>query len=175
MVRRRPGFTLLEMVVVMAILVVLAGILVPTIAGVRGNTGLKAGGDTLRSKMFDARAKAMDYGIPYRLSVSDDGKTLQVAPDDATAAADLGQSGNPSQEKMPDGIIVKVLPQDGVEATVDQTGWIRVATFSPEGTCREDLVEVQVIEAENKVAVPITIRIRGVTGAIRIVKSGAKK
>jgi type IV fimbrial biogenesis protein FimT len=170
MVRRRPGFTLIELVVVLAILMILAGILIPTLSGMRGGTGLKAGADAVRARMYDAKSRAMDDGIPYRLSMSEDGKTLQIAPDDPTAAADLGHPATPSQDKLPDGILVKVMPQDGVDATVDQTGWVRIATFTPDGTCREDSVDVQVIETDNKASVPIRIHIRGTTGVIRTMR-----
>src|SRR5262245_2862702 len=158
----------------MAILIILGSLILPSMVGIKGNTGIKAGVDTVRARMFDARGKAMDDGVPYRLSVSDDGKTLQVAPDDPNSVDPTTNHGSTTTEKLPDGVIVKVMAQDGVEATVDQTGWVRVATFTAEGTCRKDLIDVQVSEPAAKAA-PVTIRIRGVTGAIRTIKPGGKQ
>jgi prepilin-type N-terminal cleavage/methylation domain-containing protein len=177
MSRRRPGFTLIEIMVVLAILVILGALLIPTLAGLKGNSGVKAGADTVRARLFDARARAMEDGILYRVSLSDDGKTIQIAPDDPNQTSDSqGRPINPSQEKLPDGVFCKVVAQDGVEATVDQTGWVRIVTFTAEGTCREDVAEVIVNEdGKNVTSVPITIHIRGVTGAVRTLKSGAKK
>jgi prepilin-type N-terminal cleavage/methylation domain-containing protein len=174
MSRRRAGFTLLELVVVMAILLILGSLAIPTMVGVRGNTGIKAGVDAVRAKMFDARSKAMDEGVAYRLSVSDDGKKLQVAPDDPNSV-DPTHHGMTSTEDMPDGVVVKVQAQDGVQAAPDQTGWVRVATFMADGTCREDFIEVVVTDTTVTNAAPMRIQIRGVTGAIRTVKPGGNK
>ena len=41
-------------------------------------------------------------------------------------------------------------------------GWQRVATFLPDGTCREEGVEIRV---EEKGVQPLTIRLRGITGS----------
>lgn len=198
MTRRRPAFTLLEVIVVMAILTIIGALILPSLVGMRGNTGLKAGVDSVRARMLEARTRAMDDGIAYRLLLSNDGRSLQVMPDDPAAAEALVMSGTagaaavggasavggmsqttgtggtfgPSQDdQLPIGITARVQAQNGVEATIDQSGWIRVATFTPEGTCREDLVEV-VVTDEAMPNYPITIRIRGVTGAIRTVRSG---
>ena len=173
MSRRRSGFTLLELIVVMAILLILGSLVIPSLVGMKGNTGVKAGADAVRARMFDARSRAMDDGVAYRLSLSEDGQSLQVAPDDPNTV-DPSRHGTTTTEKLPDGVIAKVQAQDGVEAAVDQTGWVRVATFTPEGTCREDLIEVVVSEPAVKAA-PIKIRIRGVTGAIRTLKPGGKR
>jgi prepilin-type N-terminal cleavage/methylation domain-containing protein len=174
-VARRSAFTLIELIVVMAILIVLGSLVIPSMVGIRGNTGVKAGVDTVRAKMFDARSKAMDDGIPYRLSLSSDGRTLQVAPDDPNAVDPTHQQGTTATDTLPDGVVAKVTAQDGVEAAVDQTGWVRVATFTADGTCREDLVEVTVTDSTMKNAAPMTVRIRGVTGTIRTVKSGGNR
>jgi hypothetical protein len=68
-----------------------------------------------------------------------------------------------------------VQPQDGVQVAPDQTGWVRVATFTADGTCREDFVEVVVTDTTNTNVAPMRIQIRGVTGAIRTVKPGGKQ
>ena len=174
MSRRRSGFTLLELVVVLAILVILGSLVIPTMVGMKGNTGVKAGVDAVRAKMFDARSKAMDDGVAYRLSLSDDGQTLQISPDDPNSV-DPTHAGSTSSEKLPDGVVVKVQPQDGVQVAPDQTGWVRVATFMADGTCREDFIEVVVTDTTNTNVAPMRIQIRGVTGAIRTVKPGGKQ
>jgi hypothetical protein len=52
-------------------------------------------------------------------------------------------------------------------ASMDDNGWTRIATFRPDGTCREDNVTIRLNETGQ---IPLLIIIRGLTGAATIVK-----
>lgn len=164
---RRQGYTLLELLAVMAALLVLGVMLLPTLSSLRGNTNLKAGADILRGLLAEARAKAIEDGRNYKISFSADGRTIRIEPD-VTAAAD-GTS-NPDerpvvrQEDLPTGVTISILEDDS--PVTDGTGVLRVATLLPDGTCREDSVLVQVNETG---LAPLTLRIRGLTGNVTTV------
>jgi prepilin-type N-terminal cleavage/methylation domain-containing protein len=164
---RRKGFTLIELVVVMACLIILGAILIPTVMGIQGDSLRTAGVDTVRARMADARASAMGDAIPYRLSVSSDGTQLRVDADDP-ASVEEGIKIHRSTETLPNGITVKVASEDGVQAVTDAEGWTKIATFLHDGTCREDVVEVIIQEPNSS---PRILQIRGLTGAIRELKT----
>jgi hypothetical protein len=165
---RRRGISLIEVVVVMAVLVVIGGILAPTFRTMSGDSKTKAGVDTIKGRIADARGSAVDQGRPYKLSISQDGLHVRVAPDEQAfvnmaATADDDESSGPHivESDMPKDVTLKILDQDATENTTDEAGWIRVATFLPDGTCREDSALLEVHE----LGVPaVNIRIRGLTG-----------
>jgi Tfp pilus assembly protein FimT len=78
---RRDGYTLMELLLVMTILIILGIAIVPTIAGAYGNTRQKAAADLIRSRVVEGRAKAMEQGIWYRLAVNEDKTRIRLAPD----------------------------------------------------------------------------------------------
>ena len=84
----RRGFTLVEVIVVMAILILLAIIVLPSLGAFRGDTRSRAAGDVIRGELAVARARAKDEGKPYRVALSPDGRRLRRAPD----AADFAQA-----------------------------------------------------------------------------------
>lgn len=172
MTARRPGFTLVEVLAVTAVLVVLAAILVP--AGVRmfsRDTQVQAAADLLRGRIADARGEAMEHGRPYRLALSQDGDRVRIAPDEQNfgAAAVTGDDNDTAprvaEDDLPKGVTAKSEPPDGSAPAVDADGWTRVATFQPDGTCREDVVVIRVTQPN---MYPVLIRIRGLTGSTTV-------
>src|SRR5438132_8200215 len=79
--RRRPGYTLMELLVVLALLLILGGLLAPTFSASSRDTGVKAGADLVRGRMEDARGNAIEDARPYRFAVSADGTRVRVSPD----------------------------------------------------------------------------------------------
>src|SRR5688572_26091868 len=75
----RSGYTLFELIVVMAILLLLAAIILPSVGAFRGELAV-------------ARARAMEEGRPYRVAISQDGKRIRRAPDGADFAQVSGFS-----------------------------------------------------------------------------------
>lgn len=167
---RRAGFSIIELIAVLVTVVVLGGMILPTLGGIRGDTRTKAAGDMVQEYMARSRAKAIEGGQAYRLAVSSDGRRVRMAPDTfeamgeaAPEASDEDGAGPTIREDdLPAGVTASLLLDDGEFAADDAIGWRRVATFLPDGTCREDTVEVRVEEAD---VAPVLIRLRGLTGA----------
>ena len=81
MTARRSGYTLMELLAVIAILAALGGALIPTLSALSGDSRVKAGADTVRSFLAQARAAAIEHGQSYRVAVTEDGTRVRVAYD----------------------------------------------------------------------------------------------
>ena len=177
----RRAFTLFEVVLVMAILVILAALAYPSLQGMYGYYQLQAAADTVRGHWAEARTRAMEEGRAYRFAVVWGKGNFRVAPDGADfwsgsdAVPDAG-SGTPpliASDALPKGIPFRrpdsprgdnnadtVLPS----SSIDPGQWSPVATFLPDGTARED-VEV-VLEASG--TRPVAVRLRALTGGVSV-------
>ena len=80
--RRRAGFTLLEVLVVMAILIIMMSVAYLTMQAWYGDTRVKAAADEVRGAWANARAHAIEEGVNYRFAVNFDSGRFKVGPDD---------------------------------------------------------------------------------------------
>jgi prepilin-type N-terminal cleavage/methylation domain-containing protein len=185
--RPRHGYTIFELLIVIAVIVILGAVVVPNVSSFYGNTRQKAAADLIRSRMVEARAKAREKGNWYRLAISQDKKRIRLAPD--TADFD---SQSPGDAHAPDAIVTEdnldqataelmdtLEPQSG--SSTQQTNntsqnssssqWTTIMTVGPEGICKENNVLVSVKEGKFS---PILIQLRGVVGSANIAtKSGS--
>ena len=170
----RRGYTLLELVVVMAILLLLAAVVLPSIGAFRGDTRSRAAADTIRGELATARGHAMESNVPYRVAINQAGTRIRRAPDGpefATEAAFEYADGNAKVvEYAFEYVIAEILA--GPEGAGDSE-WRTIATLLPDGTALEENVVVGVREDDRT---PMRIHIRGLTGASRVVTNngGAK-
>ena len=167
---RRRGFTLFELIVVIALLLLMAAVLIPSLGAFRGDSRQRAAADSIRGELAVARARAMEEGRPYRVSLSDDGTRIRRAPDDqnfeqAMASDTASGSATAVDYKFEDVTASVVADQDG-NAGVASNGWVTVATVQPDGTCREDTA-LLVLKEEDRAG--LYIRVRGLTGSSRVV------
>lgn len=164
-VRSRRGVTLLELIAVMAALVILGAVLVPSLSGMSRDTNVKAGADLLRQRMAEARSHSMGDGRVYRVTVSPDGSKVRVSPD-MDSQSDLDADAPFfAEDAFPTGVSAHVTVDPESPSASDSSGWYVVATVLPDGTCREDGPEVVVSEPN---CYPIRIQIRGLTGATTV-------
>lgn len=162
----RAGYTLLELMVVLAIVVILGSVLLQTMSGQEGDTRIKAAADDVTGEVGMARAKAMEQGRSYRLSISQDGTKLRVAPDDADAVESQAEDAPKpfiSEKEMP--TEVTLAPMSIETANADSNGFQRLATFLQDGTCKEDIVQFEIRQPGVN---PLVVEIRGLTGHVTV-------
>jgi prepilin-type N-terminal cleavage/methylation domain-containing protein len=168
--RTRRAFTLAELLLVLAILVLLAAVLLPSLTAFRGDSRPRAAADALRGELAAARARAKEEGVPYRVALSQDGARVRRAPDteffaEAAAASEPGGASTAVDYAF-EHVTASVVAEQGGVQPEPINGWYTVARVLPDGSCREDTVLVA-IKDEN--GTTLYLRVRGVTGTTRIV------
>ena len=99
--KRRSGASLLEVVVVLAIMVIISALAIPSIQAMYGSYKLNGAVDSVRAAWADARSRAIDEGRPYRFSVEPNGTHYRVAPDDPDYWPGSGPANDPNGETSP--------------------------------------------------------------------------
>jgi Tfp pilus assembly protein FimT len=200
----RKGYTLLELVIVIAVLIVLGAVIVPTLTSSYSNTRQKSAADLIRSRVVEGRAKAMEQGVWYRLAINEDKTRIRLAPDGpnfSTLTPDNppGFNAQVVEDKL-ENVTAEVIAdpnnpqqsggnssgggssQQTTDGNVLSNGavakdgeWVTVMTVGPEGICKEFFTTISVKEAKFE---PILIQVRGLAGSAAIVKppkNGGKK
>lgn len=174
--RRRPAFTLVELIAVIAVLLLLAAVVLPSVTAFRGDTRHRAAADAIRGELAVARARAMEEGRPYRVAVSQDKKRLRRAPDSDAFAQAAGSDGPSGSAAVVDYELEHVTAEVASETDLPPEpidGWVTLAVVLPDGTCRDDSVFVTVTEPGNG---SLRLHVRGLTGTSRVVpKTGGAK
>ena len=184
----RPAYTLLEMVLVLAVLGILGALALPTLRTMYSDLRAKAAADAVRAAWAEARAHAVNEGRPYRFSLVLDHGNYRVAPDSpeywggGDVPAGGGDMTGPAfvlDDALPPGVRFRnpeslqvgaaddtgdtALPPGGV----DPGAWTATILFLPDGTVRteQEIVEVG-LEAPN--TRPLVVRLRSLTGVITV-------
>ena len=166
---RRAGYTLMELIIVMAILLILGAMLAPTFSATSRDSRVKTGADIVRGRMDEARANAIEDARPYRFSISADGSRVRVTPEgfEEGMVQPANDDENPpffAEDELPKGVTAVPIG-DGAGPMADGDGWVRLATFLPDGTCKEDHAILEVREAGVH---PMVVTLRGLTGSVSV-------
>jgi prepilin-type N-terminal cleavage/methylation domain-containing protein len=176
---RRRAYTLLELLLVIAILALIASITIPSLDVLYGSFKTQAAADSVRGAWATARSRAMEESRAYRFAVVPGRGNFRIAPDDDsfwTGGDPPDDPENPSlirEDALPDKVHFDLAgggsgpspasgPDDSPLAvgSVDPGQWVTVAVFQPDGTALQDLE----ITFRCDGARPITLQLRALTG-----------
>jgi prepilin-type N-terminal cleavage/methylation domain-containing protein len=175
--RARRAYTLFEVLLVLAILVILAAITYPSLDSMYGGYKVQAAADQVRGAWASARSRAVDEGRAYRFSVVQGKGNFRVAPDShdfwkSSEPPRTEDSANPPLilgDALPKGISFgdqlpantdTILPADHI----DPASWSTVLTFLPDGSVREDAA----IAVRMKGTRGLVLRLRALTGVVSV-------
>ncbi|MCI0332372.1 MAG: prepilin-type N-terminal cleavage/methylation domain-containing protein [Planctomycetes bacterium] len=175
----RRGLTLVELVLVLALLVVISAISVPLLEGSFSRAALHSGGDLLRGAWATARLAAMQSGATHVFRFEPNGSRFQIvalnalgapeasdlAPIDPEAEPPATEFVRLSENRLPDGIIFtggNISSSAQVLATLPSAAegpWSQPILFHPNGTTSD----ASVLLANSRQAM-IRVTLRGLTG-----------
>lgn len=180
----RNAFTIFELVLVVTLIVIVGAVSYPSLRSLYGGFKAQAAADAVRAVWAQARAKAMNDGMPYRFSVAYGKGNYRLAPD--TPEYWIGSGGAPAnndpttkplvlEDAVPKGVrfSTPTAVQGGERAdasddtvappgSTDPTAWGTVVVFLPDGTARND-AELAILTAGAR---PLRLRMRGLTGVV---------
>jgi prepilin-type N-terminal cleavage/methylation domain-containing protein len=165
--RGRRGFTLLEILLVLAVFVAITALAMPSISNMFAGQQLRTAADVVRARFSDARAKAIRTGNVYGFFYKPGGGEYWVAPMYSGFQAISGNGALPStQDVLENEIIFSAgeTMQDARSMSERQNAgqafasW-RPILFYPDGTSQDAVV---VLTAKSGVG--IQVNLRGLTG-----------
>jgi prepilin-type N-terminal cleavage/methylation domain-containing protein len=183
----RRGFTLLELVLVLAVVVMLAAIAIPSILPLYRQYRVAAAADSIKAALITARAQAVEDGQPYCLYIIPGKGNFRVAPENYTGGSNgppapdaAGNQPYVAEDSLPQSIVFAEgdnapIPEDDEVTSlpsdqINSTQWKPVATLLPDGTAREDVV----ITLRTRGGAAMIVNLRGLTGAVTSRKPSAE-
>jgi prepilin-type N-terminal cleavage/methylation domain-containing protein len=181
----RRGYTLLEVSLVLALMVVVAAIAYPSLDAMYGDVRVTAGADAIRAAWASARAHAMNEGRSYQFAVAPGHGRYRVAPEGSdfgggsdAVAGDADPSNPPLilEEALPKGLrfasgdapqAAAVAPGHDAgqaDAPVDPGSWTTLVTFLADGRADQD---VEIILSYPG-ARSLCVKLRSFTGAVTV-------
>lgn len=172
MTRARTGFTLLELVLVMLIILIASALAVPAIDALMADGRVKAARDMVRARWADIRGRAMQEGRPYKFSIMDQTGKFKIEPEDITAASDTDDPPLIFEGELPPEVLFSK-DQSGVGAggggasgaPASASDYETLVVYLADGTARDD---VQVMFGKAGVK-PLGLKLRALTGAVTMI------
>jgi Tfp pilus assembly protein FimT len=165
----RHAYTLFELTLVCALIVLMAGIVVPLLDVQNADSRVTAGADMVKGRLAEAQSRAVEEGRAYRFEIVDSTK-CRVLPDGG-APVQGGAGGAPDPEAV-DTLPQKVFfgtkgPEGGGVNASDPgaNGGLKII-FLPDGSASDDAE----ISLNSPGARPVTLKLRALTATITTVR-----
>ena len=174
---RRGGFTLLELVLVMMVIVIAAALAIPSFEAMLATSHELAARDMVRARWAEMRAQAMKEGREYRFAVTENTGKFRLAPNDDVCwtGNSIGQDADDKplilEGELPPGVLFTKDEKAfaGTEAApAPGPDWgLTVVVYFADGTARDD-AEIYFGKAGQR---PLGLRLRALTGAVSAIES----
>lgn len=167
------GYTLLEVVLALALVVVLTAVLWPTLSAITRGAALDRAADQMRAELTRVRLRAMEEGRPFQMTLVTDSGQFQVGE----ASTAVANDNSPMSNRAGSGANTNSANSESL--TLDENVKFRaiatqapggantsgpvILTFRPDGTT--DDVEFEIVDADGAFA---RVRVRGITGGVAI-------
>jgi len=178
---RRSGYTLFELILVGAVIVILGGICYPSLKNMYGSHKQNGAVDSVRSAWAEARAHSINEGRPYRFSIEPNGSHYRIAPDNSDYWPGSGSANDPQgkgkvvEGALPGGVRFSLgddkaaPPPASADSDKDDKPasghWATGVVFLPDGTAKDDVkITFQVRGVRST-----SILLRGLTGNVSTV------
>lgn len=178
---RRGGFTLIEVLLVMSLLVILASITLPYLGSSFSRAHLNAADDILRDALTRGRMTALQTGEIQAFRCEPKGARFQLValdklslPESSQPPPDTTDGEHSAQDilrlsrpRLPDDVIfasAEIASSNQVAAlygTTGDSGWSEPILFNPDGTTSDASIVLQ-----NDQGQTIRVTLRGVTGLV---------
>lgn len=178
----RSGYTLLEILLVLGVLAVLAGIAWPALLQFSTEQAIRGASETVRSQLDQARTRAIETGKPYHFLYEPDGTHFLVMPAERdiapattfTVAPPVNAIHTATSGEVADGLLfhpgpglvarghrlniedLSELPDAGL---LQQIQWSAPITYQPDGTSED--VSFRLADQNQRY---IELSVRGLTG-----------
>lgn len=169
--KRSDGFTLVELLLVLALVVVLAALVAPSLSGTLEKVRLDAAAEQIRTAWIDARLEAMRSGEPvafqcrlgegvYTLSSLADAAAAQVGSTEVADQVTLAD--DDQKENLGSVTFVQLSLGDGTDPTLDPAV-PACLVFRADGATDDAFAIIQTPNGRQR-----RITLRGLTGAARV-------
>lgn len=188
----RAGFTLVELLLVLALILIATGMVFPPVLRLMADQPLKEAADRARSQLTNVRLKALDAGVAWQFRFEPGGRhylwmphepvTSSASPETtavtATTAAPDADSG-PQSSELPQKVnfaadldgtpfVVEHLPPEMLAGlsnayALGQVSWSTPVVFQPDGSAVD--VELAVIDSRDR---QMRLSVRGLTGGVTV-------
>ena len=169
--RTRPAFTLMEIMVVVAILVIVTAISIPLVRTMLDDGHLAAAGDMIRGQVAETRSRALESGRPWRLAYIANTGFFQLAPEDASdwdnTATDPVRKENLIRDQLPPDIVFAINRDDilgAQQAGTPGQSWQTIGIYTFDGGARDDSTTY----FGKPGLMPMRVRLRGLTGTVAV-------
>jgi len=182
---RRTAFSLLELMIVLAVMLTISAIAAPTLMDRVQNGRIQEAAEHVREVLANARRYAIDSGLDYHFRFEVNGQAVAAIPAELLASPSNSFSSDPKDTRsvlealiLDDSLFLRALKGEnpGGEtleskafdnlaeaADLAQRTWSRPILFRFDGTAEDR--SFRVMDEEGRAAV---ISVRGLTGAIRV-------
>jgi prepilin-type N-terminal cleavage/methylation domain-containing protein len=168
--RSQRGYTLLELLLVLGILLVLAGLAFPGVMRIYGRHQFQTVVEDVRAHLAASRLRAIDTGVVYQFSYEPNGQRFSVTPFEAAEGNSLptleGTLPESFRFETTDNDQTSSTPQSITGASTTDASTMSnevIILFVPDGSATEAALDV--VDEENRF---VRLSVRGLTGAVTV-------